>query len=535
MHDSVPSESSRRPAPLTLAALALALAVAIVFSLLAETMPAISDPAGYIYAGQRLAAGEGLSHEDPYNNIAGPYFVPYAFQVSRPGDSRHYLGFPPGFPLLLAVGERLGAIHAVVPLLAGLTILATYALGKALTGRTLTGFLAAILLAATPAVWHFGTAAWSEIPATLAVTGGVVLYLHSRRLERDGLAFSLLAAAVLSFGHFIRYTNVAFLAALAAHELYVARRGLLTERWRRPFWIAAAIGVLAIPLFNHFYYGGALITSYSPIHGWYPLPPFALAYALGPSFVNGYSLRESVRTLWQNFPLLLLLVPAGWWLMPADERALLGAAVAAGLLPYTIYAFAPSGINSRFLLPILPFLAVAIGHLLATGVDRLRHPVIRLAIGLAVAIGLLFLMVGYRDSLVERNAASHSTVALAGELVAGTEPEAVILSYTYNDLVTLYHDRSVLNYRRIPTSDKERGTYRMEMLEPCLVGAVDRLLAHSIPVYYIEDQQPSYWDSLDILRRHFRLGEPAHQPPIYRVIERNDNTRFDESPCRFSN
>lgn len=514
-------------------ALVLAVAVAFIFSRLAETQPAISDSIGYLYAAQRLATGQGPSYEDPHNDIAGPYFVPYAFQVSRPGDSRHYLGYPPGFPLLLAAGELVGAIHTVVPVLAGLAVLATFALGRALAGNDLTGLLAAVVLVAAPAFWRFGTAAWSEVPATLAVAAGVVFYLHSRRPGRRGLILSLLAAAVLTFGHFIRYTNVAFLGALAIYELYTARRMLLAERWRWPFWIAAAAGVLAIPLFNHFYYGGALVTSYSPAHGWYPYPPFSLAYALGPSFVSGYSLRESAQTLWQNFSVALLMAPPGWWLLPAGGRVLAGTALLCGLLPYAIYAFAPTGINSRFLLPIFPFLAVTIGQLLALILGRLVHPAARVVVGLALAIGLLFLMAGYRETLLERNDASRAAVAQAGSLAAATEPDAVIMSYAYNDQLAIYHGRSVLNYRRIPSSDKERGAYRMEMLEPCLVGAVDRLLAQSIPVYYIEDQQPSYWDSLAILQRHFALGEPVQQPPVYRVLGRTSANIFDESLCRF--
>ena len=515
---------------------ALGLIAAALLSL-TQTQADVSDPVGYLYAGQRLAEGNGLSFEDPYNEVAGPYFVPYAFQVSRPGDAAHYLGFPPGFPILLAGGSLAGAdaraATYVVPLLAVLSLVATYYLGRYLSGDRSSGIWAAGVLAATVGFWQFGTAAWSEVPAMLAVAAGSALFLRSRLHEAHRTHFALLAAAVLSFGTFVRYTNIAFLGALAVYDLWTARRAILTERWRWTFWATAAVGVAAIPVFNHFYYGGALVTSYSPLHGWYPSPPFALAYALGPSFVNGYSLRESLKALWQNFPVTLLLSPVGLALLPGAARVLAGAAIVLGLLPYTVYAFAPAGINSRFLLPLFPFLAVAIGHLIASILRRLRRPWVQAGVALGIAVGLLLPAAAQWDDLRTRNKNSAATVALVRDLTDDLEPEAVVLSYVYNDLVIVYGDRSALNYRRIPASDPALGRYRLEMLEPCLVGSINRLLARSVPVYYFADAQPPYWDSLAILQRHFRLTELAGNVPTYRIEGKLDGPALDESMCGF--
>lgn len=523
--------TSLRPSAPAWLVMALALLVASLFTRLAEAEPVISDPIGYLYAAERLAQGEGPTYEDAHDAIAGPYFVLYAFQVMRPGDPAHYLGFPPGFALLLAPGAAVGAAHVVTPLLAALTLAAAYFLGKYLTDAPWVGLWAAVLLAGASAFWQFGTAAWSEIPAALAATAGIALYLRSRRGDHR-LFFSLAAASVLAFGHFIRYTNVVFLAAPALYELYTARRGLWSERWRWPFWLAVLVGLTAIPLFNHFYYGGALLTSYSPTHGWYPLPPFAPAYALGPSFVDGYSLRESLKTLWANFPLTLLLAPAGWWLLPRGPRLLVGAAVGFGLLPYVVYAFAPAGINSRFLLPVFPFLGVAIAQFIVVALRRLNRP-LRLAAGLALAIAVFLPVPGHVAAINERNAASRATVETARAFTAGLEQDAVVLSYAYNDLIAVYGNRAVLNYRRIPASDAEMGRYRLEMLEPCLVGAVDRLLARSVPVYAVVEQSPANWDTQAILQRHFTLGEPAGNPPVVRIQSRAGDTPLDESACPF--
>ena len=133
------------------AVLLAALLIAALFYRLTEPEPAISDAIGYLVAGTRLAEGHGPSFEDANNDFAGPFFMPLAFQVSRPGDARHFLGFPPGFPALLAVGARLNAIHAVVPLLAGLTVATTYFLGLALGASRGASLWAAGILAATAA------------------------------------------------------------------------------------------------------------------------------------------------------------------------------------------------------------------------------------------------------------------------------------------------------------------------------------------------------------------------------------------------
>ncbi len=516
--------------------LLIAILTAVVFARLAEREPTISDPLGYLYAGERLAGGHGLTYEDGHNATAGPYFALYAFQVKREGSAAHYLGFPFGFPMLLAAAAWISgapdAMHAVVPLLAAALLVATYWLGKLLSDDAWVGLLAAVALLATPSFWQYGTAAWSEIPATLAVVVGAALFLASRKSERY-VVLSLAAALVLSFGHFIRYTNAVFLAALAAYELYTARRRLWTERRRWLFWIAAAAGVALIPLFNHVYYGGITLTSYSPAHGWYPLPAFSLAYALGPSFVDGYSLLESLKTLWNNFSIFLLLAPFGWWLLPGGSRVLTAAAIAFGLLAYIFYAFAPAGINMRFLLPIFPFIAILIAQFVVVGLRRLNRAPVTWAVGLSLVIGLCFIMAGHRNTLMNRDAGNRAVVALVQELSAPLEADAVVMSYAYNDMIAIYGNRSVLNYRRIPISDAEEGRYRLEMLEPCLVGSTRRLLDQSIPVYYVLDRQPSSWGSLEILERFFVLESVRGDPTVYRVLPPEDGPALDESQCGF--
>jgi hypothetical protein len=99
--------------------LVLAVLIGMAFFLLAETVPGIADTMGYVYAAERLAAGDGLSLDDPNNMSIGPVFSMFAFQIRWTNDSRMFLGFPPGFPALLSLGiiltEKMNAVPSWCP------------------------------------------------------------------------------------------------------------------------------------------------------------------------------------------------------------------------------------------------------------------------------------------------------------------------------------------------------------------------------------------------------------------------------------
>jgi hypothetical protein len=89
-----------------------------------------------------------------------------------------------------------------------------------------------------------------------------------------------------------------------------------------------------------------------------------------------------------------------------------------------------------------------------------------------------------------------------------------------------------LNYRRIPPVDVKAKRYKMEVLEPCLVGVTGKLLDAGRPVYYVEDKAPPLWDSLAILQRHFLLRLTQQDPKVYQVIETTDASSLsDLSHC----
>jgi hypothetical protein len=514
--------------------LVLLLVLGIVFFFYTTTTPQLEDSIGYIHAGERLAEGHGPTYEDPNNELAGPYFAMYAFQIRRDDDSRMFLGYPPGYPLLIALGiistGTETAAHYVVPLMALIGVAFTYLLGRLLSGSDWIGLWSAVLIGLSPGYWQFSTAAWSEIPSTTIMISGLCLYLLSlqaHRTRRQVVLLSVLGGLLIGYSFYIRYSNVVILPAIAAFEIVSKKLSIKNERERWSFFAILGVSVAGILLFNNYYYGGPFLTSYSPEHGWYPNAPFSLSYMFGPSFVGGRSLIEAAKTLWESFPIGLLLVPVGWYFLPRSSRVLTVMATLGFVLLYGLYAFAPTGINSRFLIPAFPFIAISIAQMISTIGQQFHSRNVRRMAGIALFLLLFFPVPKQVRDLEAAEKNSEASKNYAQSLAGRTEPEAVILSYVQNDRLAYYGDRSVLNYRRIPLSDPEEERFRLEMLEPCLVESVDRLLQKEIPVYYIEDSSPPFWNSLAILRENYDLVLIGESPAMYLIS--NSDARSNQA------
>jgi len=526
------------------------------------------DPLGYLYAGQRLAAGKSLAFSDPNNALAGSYFAPFAFNIVHPGDPNLYFNYPPGLPLLLALAQRVShsadAPFFFTPL-AGLGgILALFWLGKQLFGPA-TGLLAAALLGLSPLYFTFSTDLWSDVPATALALIAMALYASSISPgSRHAVLKAASAAFLLGYAVLIRYSSAIIAAPIMLYGLTVAATPKnLSEKELRPvsdraghaqatgsnvirigsdarrradlsFVAAFGLAIVGVLFFNRAYYGGFLDTAYSPRAGWYPWPAFSLAYALGPSPVGGWSLAGAWKTLLQDLPIALPLSLIGLAIMKRPAAALLGGTVLVVVGLYACYAFAPTDINARFLLPAVPMICLAA----AFGLEKLRARLgkwQRSGVLLPIAaIALSIWLFRPAVAAVEQRAlGTKAQIQYVLRMTEATPHNAVFMSYAYNDLISYYGRRSVLNYRRIPPADVKTGRYELEVLEPCLVEVVGKLLAAQTPVYYVEDKTPPFWDSLAILQRHFQLRLTQQDPHVYEVVEAIGVINQDEpSHCK---
>ena len=485
--------------------------------------PDISDSIGYVQASHQLARGEGLAFADPHNRIGQRYYTLYAFKVVYPESPYPYFSFPPALPLLGAAMERLvgdpAAVHALPPLTAALLVAVTCLLGMLLVNKW-AGLWAGLALLATPVFLQFSTAFWSEVPsASFLYLGFVLCTVSLRRPRDDPWAIGLAGVGGLAIGttFFMRFSNASAVPALLA-LVWVAGGRAAFRQWR-VIWLISVVAaaLVALLIFNAMYYGGPFVTGYSPIHGWYDQPAFSLAYAFDESFVNGRSVPAIGAELVRDFGWLLLFALLGVIARPRLVNGWLVSLAMCLLAPYTIYAFAAEGINARFVIPAWVAVCLLVGRGITAVGTRLPGKAWRWLLGLVLAAGIVHNLPSELALLQARNEATQAQIDQVQQMVASTEPNAVILSYVFNDLIAVYGHRSVLNYRHISPYDPVSGAYQHSEFEGLLVEEINQLLDQGTPVYYILDRDVPLYDSYEILMQHFKLTPILNGGPIYQV------------------
>lgn len=477
-------------------------------ALLFERQPVISDSIGYLYAAQSIASGHGPVYEDANNALAGQYFSLYAFQIRRANTDALYLGFPPGLSMLLALPLLLNPdwVLGVIPGTVLLCLVCVGIIAWLLTKSVWGTLWALLIIGVTPGLWYFGTAFWSELPSAALVTAALALYVNShistlhKRTETICIA---LAGALLAYGVFIRYTNLVVLFVfLAADALVLFRqRNKLSSHW--PLWVISGAVMVLVLLFNQIYYGDWTRTSYSAAHGWYPYPAFSLHYAFSSSFIDGYSLRRGMETLWHNFGVFLPFALLGWLRSGRSGGILAGISLSVFAL-HAVYAFAPVGVNARFLLLTFPMIAIGASVGIVVVLRKLTL-IPRLVLSLALVAVAVWTLPTTLQASIDRNLAGTHQIALIESIAAATPSDAVLMSYPLNDLFAVYGNRSVFNYRRVLVSDPIQQRYLVDEAVPTIISTITTLLEHERPVYFVENQNDFIRNLPEILASHFQL------------------------------
>ena len=169
--------------------LAFALSVGVALGPL-QGMPHVSDEVSYTLQARLFAAGMRVG---PGADV--PSALQYPLWVAAPSS---YSPFPIGWPLLLSLGERVGAPWLVNPLLAGLLPLLAWLFGREWVSAG-EARLAALVAALSPGVWLM---AGSRMSHTGVLVGlGVALVVVARGRDRAwawGLAALGVAYVVLA-------------------------------------------------------------------------------------------------------------------------------------------------------------------------------------------------------------------------------------------------------------------------------------------------------------------------------------------------
>ena len=483
------------------------------------------DSLAYLYAAERLADGETFDLCNHYNASIGPYFTLAGFNIRSKSPECLSLNYPPGFPLLLAGFYRVlpldTTIFFVPAFFGAIGVLLVYCLGKLLF-ETRIALTAALLLMLTPAYLEFSTSLWSDVPVAILLLGGAVVLIwgYQRSSWISAGIVGIVAASLIGWAIFSRYAAIVFLVPLALFFCFRHTREQLFRLFSlRVFIITCLVIAIGVLFFNNVVYGGLLTTPYSKVNGWYPFPKFSWHYALEGSPVGGPSLTAMVQTLWENFSVLLLPAMVGLFSMPRAKRVLTAGNLVVHLGLYVFYAFPAEGINSRFIAPSLPFLALAISCGVWYSFTLLRRWIwIWRWIWLAMIFALiLFPLPTVLRKLDDRNNAVGAYVQWVTDLAAHTESDAVILAYSANDSLFYHGQRMTMFYRRIPGRDPDDLRPSAETFETRLVSAVSDLLKMGYPVYYVVDSNPPLMNSLAILQNQFRLSPVLPTSALYRI------------------
>jgi len=426
-------------------------------------------------------------------------------------------------PLLMALFQRLAgkrAVFYVVPLLGGLCVWMTSALGASIHGR-LTGTLAAILVATSPSFMVELMAPASDVAVTAWWTTTLALTVQGGQLAAIGAG----AAASLAI---LTRPNLAPLAVVVGLFLVwrVIRRD--TNDGRAAISLALFVGTalpgcLAVAAINQHLYGSSLRSGYGPLDALYALAnagpnldryprwlmetqtPFICLALAALLFTRAHTDRQKARGL------------------AAEHVGLLLSFAAVVFLSYLFYR--PFGREEwtylRFLLPAYPPLLVLAVAVTVEAWAAISRNSARTAAGVLIVCGTV---AGWQArASVQRGALSarlieqryvdvgrYIEIALPSNSVFIAKLHAGSIRY-YSGRLTLYYDR--LERRWLDDAVKElraRGFHPFIALE--------------------EDEEASFRERFEALNGLGRLDWPAmaerREPVRVRIYDPVDRERF---------
>jgi hypothetical protein len=292
-----------RPGVLILSSGALLLVVllALYFTVF-RGAPIADDESTYVFIARTLLQGRVVNPSPGDPEILWSQFVVHT-------ASGWYGKYPIGHPLLLALGEAIGARFLVTPLLTVLTLVVTWLVGRRVFDPRVAG-LSVCLLLVSPQFVLTGVTQLSQPSSTLFMMLGVLTMLRLR--EKPDPARAAVSALCWSYGILVRPMPGALflIAAFAYFMLDPAYGDWWSGRANRLKMIAAAAVpvLLTAALFasiNHEQTGSLLRTGYHELHGGSGLAS-GMSGHVGLSFF-GALLRQSFWLL--GWPLSFVFIP----------------------------------------------------------------------------------------------------------------------------------------------------------------------------------------------------------------------------------
>jgi hypothetical protein len=408
------------------AAVILAIAVSAVACAWNTRVAAGSDAFGYVSQADLWLKGDLFIDQSFAANVPWPMarwtFTPLGYRPEVDGF-RIVPAYAPGLPMLMAVGKWIGgacAVYWIVPLAAGLLVLATFAIGR-LVAQPLVGLGAGWLIATSPTVLFMSMAPMSDVPAAAAWATATALTLFAAAASASATASAIgagLGGLVAGVAILIR-PNLALLAAILALWLTIRRRFVAGAA----FALFASAGAIAVAVINARLYGSAFRSGYDLTDA------FAITNVLPNLGRYGRWLIET------ETPIAL----GGLIWLAWTRRWLLVALVAAVWAVYLIYVPWDAWWYLRFLLPSWPMMAIGTAMLLA----RLPRGI---AVAAFVALGIIGIAQAWQRDAFHEAAGESKYVEVARVVESLTSSNAVIISAQHSGTVRYYAGRMTLRW-----------------------------------------------------------------------------------------
>jgi hypothetical protein len=202
-----------------------------------ERLPHVQDSVTYLFQAQTLARGRLWAPEPPL-----PEFFEQEFLLVQ--EARWLGKYPPGYPMLLALGVLLSQPWLINPYLATLTVPLLYKLGAALYGRRV-GLGAALLAAVSPFFLFMSGSMMAHAAELFWITLFMLSWIWALRRSR-GAGWAVMAG--LSFGMAFLTRQAAAVAAGIPFIAMTMAPALRNGRARTAFSRLAIMAAAALPL-----------------------------------------------------------------------------------------------------------------------------------------------------------------------------------------------------------------------------------------------------------------------------------------------
>ena len=333
--------------------------------------------------------------------------------------------YAPGLPMLMALAQTIAghcAAFWVSPILGGVLVLATHAIGRRTGGP-------------------FTVQPMSDVP--VAAAWAVVVWCLLRNTRGGAIGAGLAAAVALLIRPNLFPMALVIVLWLAASAWRAGRPDRANRLGQLIGFCAGVVpGILAIASLNAFWYGSAWRSGYGRLEdlfAWSNVWPNARHY-LG------------VLILTQT-PLVLLGLAAPFfpaakiWPVAAHRsvRVLFALLIVVVWTEYFAYTAFDAWFYLRFLLPTWPLIMVGVALLLRRGA-QVGRPVVALMVMLLLVIGLRNWRVAAESSAFDLRAGDSKYAAVGAAVRARTSPDAVIFSMQHSGSIRYYAGRMTLTW-----------------------------------------------------------------------------------------